>query len=188
MILFMNSSDDNNRNHDKFDRLYAQFYRYAYKVAFNVIHDMHQMEDIMQEVWLNIWRSVDVITDDESAKAWISTLAHNTAKNCLDKKIVRDKRTFDIDDDVLYSVTPDFAVAPADVVASEENIEYIYRQIRSLDKKYADALLLKHKYKCTPTEIAKLLHEPLKTIYSRLSRGEKMLKNKLVGEERSEIK
>lgn len=179
---------DNKNKHEKFDRLYEEFYRYAYKVAFNVIHDANQMEEVMQEVWLNIWRTIDVITNNDSAKAWISTLARNTAINIFDKKIVRDRRTVNIDDDILYAVTPDFAEDPADVVASEENIEYIYRIIRSLDKKYADALLLKHKYKCTPAEISKLLRENPKTIYSRLSRGEKALKNKLLDAERSEVK
>ena len=83
---------DNKERHTKFEQLYKEFYRYSYKVAFNVIHDVNQMEDVMQEAWLNIWRTIDVITDDSSAKAWISTLAHNTAKNILDKKIVRDKK------------------------------------------------------------------------------------------------
>lgn len=121
-------SDSGNR-HEKFEQIYKEFYRYSYKVAFNVIHDVNQMEDVMQEVWLNIWRSIDVITDNESAKAWISTLAHNTAKNILDKKIVQDKRIIDIEDDVLYTVTPDFGDDPIDLVASRDNIEYIYRQI-----------------------------------------------------------
>lgn len=164
---------DNKERHTKFEQLYKEFYRYSYKVAFNVIHDVNQMEDVMQEAWLNIWRTIDVITDDSSAKAWISTLAHNTAKNILDKKIVRDKKFLNIDDDILYAVTPDSADDPIDIVASKDNIEYIYQQIRMLNKKYSDALLLKHKFKCTPDEIAKLLHTNPKTIYTRLSRGEK---------------
>lgn len=179
---------DNQDRHAKFDRLYKEFYRYSYKVAFNVIHDINQMEDVMQEAWLNIWRTIDVITDDSSAKAWISTLAHNTEKNILDKKIVRDKKFLNIDDDILYAVTPDSADDPIDIVASKDNIEYIYQQIRTLNKKYSDALLLKHKFKCTPDEIAKLLHTNPKTIYTRLSRGEKMLKEKLLNAERSEKK
>lgn len=179
---------DNKERHTKFEQLYKEFYRYSYKVAFNVIHDVNQMEDVMQEAWLNIWRTIDVITDDSSAKAWISTLAHNTAKNILDKKIVRDKKFLNIDDDILYAVTPDSADDPIDIVASKDNIEYIYQQIRTLNKKYSDALLLKHKFKCTPDEIAKLLHTNPKTIYTRLSRGEKMLKEKLLNAERSEKK
>lgn len=179
---------DNKERHTKFEQLYKEFYRYSYKVAFNVIHDVNQMEDVMQEAWLNIWRTIDVITDDSSAKAWISTLAHNTAKNILDKKIVRDKKFLNIDDDILYAVTPDSADDPIDIVASKDNIEYIYQQIRTLNKKYSDALLLKHKFKCTPDENAKLLHTNPKTIYTRLSRGEKMLKEKLLNAERSEKK
>lgn len=179
---------DNKDRHAKFDRLYKEFYRYSYTVAYNVIRDVNQMEDVMQEVWLNIWRTCDVITDDSSAKAWISTLARNMAKNVLDKKIVRDKRLLDIDDDVLYAVTPDSEDDPIDIVASKDNIEYIYRQMRTLNKKYSDVLLLKHKFKCTPDEIAKLLHTNPKTIYTRLSRGEKMLKDKLLSAEKSEVK
>lgn len=57
-----------------------------------------------------------------------------------------------------------------------------------LDKKYSDVLLLKHKFKCTPDEIAKILHTNPKTIYTRLSRGEKILKDKLLNSERGEIR
>lgn len=139
----------------------------------------------MQDIWLNIWRTINVITDNTSAKAWISTLARNAAKNLLNKNSTRDKRVIDVDDDVLYSTTPDFESDPIDIVASRDNIDYIYNQIRSMDKKYSDVLLLKHKFKCTPDEIAKLLYINPKTVYTRLSRGEKMLKEKLLNAERS---
>lgn len=89
----------------------------------------------------------------------------------MDKKVVRDKRAIDIDDDFLYAVTSDFGDDPTDIVASKVNITFIYEQMRTLNKKYSDALLLKHKF--TPDEIAKLLHINPKTIYTRLSRGEK---------------
>lgn len=179
---------DTKERHEKFDRLYQEFYRYSYKIAFRIIRDPNQMEDILQEVWANIWRTIDIINDKDSAKAWISTLARNTAKNLSDKNLVRDKRVLNIDDDALYAAIPECTDDPIDIVASKDNIEYIYRQMQSLDKKYADVLLLKHKFRCAPNEIANFLHINPKTVYTRLSRGEKMLKENLLNAEGSEMK
>lgn len=179
--LNSNTTDDQ----EKFDRLYEEFFAYSYQIAINILGGGKHIEDVMQETWVNIWHSMEVITDNTTAKAWIAVLTRNAAINALNKNIVRDKRTLDIDDVVLYATTPDDN-DPLDIVADRDNIEYIYRQMQTLDKKYADVLLLKHKFKCSPEKIAKLLQTNIKTVYTRISRGEKMLKEKLLRHERGE--
>lgn len=139
----------------------------------------------MQEVWLNVWRSFDAVRDERSAKAWIAVLSRNAAKNILDKKTVKDKNMIAADEDV-FAAAPDGGEDPVDLVASRENIEYIYRQMRDLDEKYAAVLLLKYKFNRTPAEIADILHIRLKTVYTRLCRGKELLKNKLLQSERGE--
>lgn len=136
----------------------------------------------MQEIWLKIWRTLDVITDEDSAKDWISTLARNTAINDRNKNNTKENKEPDMEDDVLLAIASNPAEDPADIIANEENVSYIYQKICKLDKKYADVLLLNYKYSYTPLEIASLLHLNQKTIYSRLSRGKAALKNMLLWE------
>lgn len=182
MILFIHSeySDENNK---KFDYIFKEYYRYVYKIVFNVISDISQVEDIVQEVFISVWKTLDAITDDQSAKAWLSTIARNTATNFLKKKIVHDNRILDIDDDIIYSVTPESANDPADLIASQDSVERIYNEIRKLDKRYADVLLLSFKFHLTPDKTAEYLKRNPKTVYTQLKRGKEILKERLLFKE-----
>ncbi|MGN0149415.1 MAG: RNA polymerase sigma factor, partial [Clostridia bacterium] len=68
---------------------------------------------------------------------------------------------------------------PADIVVNQENIQYIYLQIKSLKKIYSDVLLLHLKFHFTPEMISDTLHINIKTVYTRLNRGTKLLRKKL---------
>lgn len=85
----------------------------------------------------------------------------------------------DIDDEASLFILSRCDNEPLNTIVAAENIEFIYKQIKSLKKIYADILLLKYKFDFTPEMISKLLNIKLKTVYTRLSRGENILREKL---------
>ena len=186
MILFFCSVSDNNE--EKFDRIFKKYYNYAYKIAFNVIKDVQQMEDIMQDIFFGVWSTLDVMTDEQSEKAWIAAIARNTAVNALNKKKTRDKKIMDIDDDILYENIPSFSDDPADIAVDDDSVNFIYSQIKLLDKKYSDVLLLKYKFHCSADKIAVLLGMRVKTVYTRIERGRKILMEKLLSRKEEEVR
>ena len=60
--------------------------------------------------------------------------------------------------------------------------EDVVKAIENLDPVYSVTLLLKYERGLTPTEIAEMMEIPEKTVYTRLSRGKKMLRDALKGE------
>lgn len=183
MILFINN-DNTKEKEEKFYNIYNTYYRYTYTIAMNVLkHNSEETEDIVQEVFTNVWKTLDVITDDTSAKAWIATIARNTAINFLKKKVSRNSKTLDIEDDIMYAVIGGEENDPADLVATAESVEKIYEEISNMDKKYADVLLLSFKFHMTPEKIAEVLQRKPKTVYTQLSRGKQILKEKLLSKE-----
>lgn len=183
MILFINSVQ-NIDNNSKFDSIYDKYYAYAYKIAYNILGSPAMIEDVLQDVYVNVWRTIDVITDEQTAKAWISTIARNTAINALNKNNIKNNKFIEIDDDVLFSVTSSEGNDPADIVVSEENVQFIYDAIKNLKHIYSDVLILKYKFHHSPEQIAKLLNLNIKTVYTRLERGTGILKEKLLSKER----
>ena len=179
MILFFNVVEDNRENEQKFDNIYEQYYPYAYKIAYNIVRDTGPMEDIMQNIFLNVWKIIDKMTDEQSTKALIATIARNTAINTGQKISYDNDKTLNIDDDTMYAITPINNVDPLDDIVSEENIQSIYEQIKSMKKIYADVLLLKYKFHFSPEKIAETLQLNIKTVYTRIDRGDKILREKL---------
>lgn len=175
MILFITEYEITNKE-QKFEYIFQTYYSYACKIAFNILNHADGVEDVVQDSFTNIWKTLSVITDEVSAKAWISTIVRNTAINARNKSNRYSQNILEIEDDVMYSVTPDVTCIPEEFVVSNQNVEFIYQQIKTLDKKYADILLLHYKFQFDPTMIASLLKMNPKTVYTRLSRGKEKLK------------
>lgn len=110
----------------------------------------------MQEIFLDVWRSNDVMTDENGEKVWIAVIARNTAVDIRRKKEKTDKNIVDIED-ALYENIPSSSEDLSKIVVDDESVDLIYTQIRMLDKKYSDVLLLKYKFCHSTSEIAELL-------------------------------
>ncbi len=169
----------------KFDCLYDKYYFYAYKIAFEVIHDTQEMEDVMQAVFLNVWKITDKITDEPSAKALVAVIARNTAINEREKRANRSKNIVDVCDERDYDCNPteEECRDPQNIIVSRENINYIYSRIKSMKPIYSDVLILHHKFGFTPEMIAATLGVNIKTVYSRIRRGNEFLKQELLQSE-----
>ena len=71
-------------------------------------------------------------------------------------------------------------------IMEDINIELMYedvvKAIENLDPVYSITLLLKYERGLSPNEIAEMMEISTKTVYTRLSRGKKMLRDALKGE------
>ncbi|MBR5517706.1 MAG: sigma-70 family RNA polymerase sigma factor [Clostridia bacterium] len=184
MLLFINNTETDMTNKEKFDVLYKKYYRYIYKIIFNVLKSNKHVDDAVQETFMKIWKNINVLDrdDEEGCKAFISVVAKNTAINKYNSDKKNTSKIVEIDDEVLLAVVNDNSVNPADIIVNDDNVDYIYSKINELGEKYCDVMLLKYKYHYTPEEISKLTDINLKTVYTRLSRGKEMLKAILLKE------
>ena len=56
----------------------------------------------------------------------------------------------------------------------------IYNSIKEMDKRYSEILLFKYKFHYSAEQIAELLDLNVKTVYTRIDRGRKILKDRLL--------
>ena len=68
-------------------------------------------------------------------------------------------------------------------MASRENVEKIYKEMKNLGNKYTDVIVLKYVCGYSPEEIADVMQLNVKTVYTRLSRGAKRLGERLTEKE-----
>jgi RNA polymerase sigma-70 factor (ECF subfamily) len=143
--------------------LYDRYSSIVYSVALRVLTDTAAAEDVLQEVFMQLWRNPDRFDANRGALApWLAVIARNRAIDALRK---RHPET-DIDD-VVVSVHPDLA-GQAERSRAVEKVRGILDgmpapQRAALEMAYFEGL--------THTEIAAKTGEPLGTVKTRIRAG-----------------
>lgn len=175
MILYLHNTCDED---EYFNYLYDTYYNYAYKICFNILGTDRMIDDTLQDSFLKIYKTMGRIKSKAAAKSWIGTIVRNTAINALISE--HDKAdVVEFNEEWFDNMLDNVENIPVQSLIVKEGIESILTEIRKLDKKYSDILLLKYYFEFEFDEIAQLLHTPIKTVYTRHDRSIKRLRTKL---------
>ena len=143
--------------------LYDRYSALVYAVGLRVLADSSAAEDVLQEVFMQLWRNPARFDASRgSLGAWLAVIARNRAIDALRK------RRYESDiEDVVVSVEPDLA-SEADRSRAVKNVRDVLNgmhpaQRQALELAFFDGL--------THTEIAAKTGEPLGTIKTRIRVG-----------------
>lgn len=143
--------------------LYDRYSSIVYAVALRVLGDTMAAEDVLQEVFLQLWRNPSAFDAARgSLAAWLAVIARNRAIDSLRKR----KPVMDIED-VILSVTPDLA-NEADRSRAAEKVRGILGAMPSAQR---SALEMAYFQGLSHSEIASKTGEPLGTIKTRIRAG-----------------
>lgn len=139
------------------------------RICLYYLKNQFDTEDIFQNVFLKYMLYEGVFTAEEHEKAWFIRVTINACKDHL-KSLFRHGMV------PLEEITEQAAEIP------EEHREVLEALI-SLPAKYKDALYLHYYEGYSAFEIGRILGKKENTVYSLLSRGRRLLKDKLGGDE-----
>ena len=135
----------------------------VYAVALRVLSDPSGAEDVMQEIFLRIWRKPPVLEAGEGSLAgWFAVLARNRAIDQL-----RRRRPTDAPEDVVL-------LSPVNVEAESEHnllLDRARSMMETLPEEQQTVLHLAFFDGLSHSEIATRLGSPLGTIKTRLRRA-----------------
>jgi len=141
-------------------RLYDRYSAIVYSVALRVLGDSGAAEDILQDVFMQLWRKPGVFDSTRgNLAAWLAVIARNRAIDKLRKR----KPESDIED-VVVSVQPDMAGA----AERSRAMEKVRKTLGGLPESQRSALEMAYFEGLTHTEIAAMTGEPLGTIKTRI--------------------
>ena len=144
-------------------RLYDRYSSVVYAVALRVLGDSGRAEDILQEVFMQLWRKPGVFDSSRgNLAAWLSVIARNRAIDNLRKR----RPETDIED-VVVSVVPDLAVA----AERSRAMQKVRGTLGAMPESQRAALEMAYFEGLTHTEIAAKTGEPLGTIKTRIRSG-----------------
>ncbi len=92
----LQSSDDDVRQrleaglyHDAFERLLVMYRQKVFHLAYSMIRNETQAEDVTQDIFLRIWRGLPGYNGAASLSTWIYTISRNTCLTELKKRAAR---------------------------------------------------------------------------------------------------
>ena len=144
-------------------RLYDRYSSIVYSIALRVLGDTGAAEDVLQEVFLQLWRNPGVFDSSRgNMAAWLAVIARNRAIDSLRKR----RPEADIAD-VVVSVEPDLAEDTERARAMEK----IRSVLGDMPAAQRSALEMAYFEGLTHTEIAARTGEPLGTVKTRIRAG-----------------
>lgn len=69
-----------------FDALYKKYSKRVYKFGYTILKSQEESENIMQDVFLNLWENRLKVDKDSSIKAYVFTITYNSAISIIRKK------------------------------------------------------------------------------------------------------
>ncbi len=141
-----------------------------YKVANTYCFDEADRDDLIQEITLQIWRSIESYNNEYKWSTWIYRIALNTSISFYRKNRTHKEKTVDLDQVIQI---PDAYEEPSD----NNNFVLLRRFVREL-KEIDRALILLHLEGLSSQEIAGIMATTQTNVTTKVSRIKKKLKLK----------
>src|SRR5437870_4227692 len=153
-----------------------------YRAALRLTRVPADAEDLVQDTYLKAFRAADRFEPGTNMRAWLFTILHNTARN---RARDRARDTVSVDSDVVDRA----AELPAPGASAVETPETrlmrdtlapdLQAAVDALPDAFREAVWLRDVEEFSYAEIAEMLSIPVGTVMSRLSRGRRMLFERL---------
>jgi RNA polymerase sigma-70 factor (ECF subfamily) len=144
-------------------QLYDRYSSIVYSVALRVLGDTGGAEDVVQDVFMQLWRNPAAFDSSRgSLPAWLAVIARNRAIDAIRKRHPEDDIA-----ETIVSVEPDLAGETERARA----IEKVRGTLGTMPAPQRDALELAFFEGLTHSEIAEKTGEPLGTIKTRIRAG-----------------
>ena len=155
-----------------------------YRTALRLTHVPADAEDLVQETYLKAFRAADRFQAGTNLRAWLFTILHNTARNRARDR-ARDTVTADsevvdrADDSAVAWAGAGPAETPETLLLRDTLTPDLRAAVEALPDAFRQAVWLRDVEEFSHAEIAEMLAIPVGTVMSRISRGRRLLFDRL---------
>jgi RNA polymerase sigma-70 factor (ECF subfamily) len=159
---------------DEFEAAAMPHMNDIYRTAARLLGNGTGADDIVQDVYLQAWKSFDQFELGTNCRAWLFRILFHTLnhyrRKWLNIRMVRES-------DEILDQTPAASPALPEHITDEE----MMAALAEVPQEFRAAVLLIDVEEFSYKETAGILNVPIGTVMSRLSRGRKVLREKLAG-------
>ena len=155
-----------------FEGLVARYAEKVFHLAYSMVRNETQAEDLAQETFLRVWRGLPGYHGGASLSTWLYTIARNTCLTELKRRSARPTLSLDEPEthDALEGLTALHTAAP------EAGLELdVHHLLEQLPEKYRQVVTLFYLEQKSYEEVSALLGLPLGTVKTFLYRAKRQL-------------
>lgn len=160
-----------------FKEKYIPYHRKMYHLAFKLLEDAYDAEDIVQEVYIKLWNKRDELNHVENPESYCIVMLRNL---CLDYIRTRNRHRMQSTEDVIL---PDKVILPDDIDNIDE-IKCIESIIEKLPEQQQTIIKLRHFEDYSNEEIEKIMGLTSVNVRVLLSRARKKIKELFIKQNR----
>jgi RNA polymerase sigma-70 factor, ECF subfamily len=157
-----------------FDVLYRKYSKKLYKFGFSILKSTEESENLIQEVFLNLWENRRKVEKNSSIKSYVFTITYNSAISIIRKK-------------ARESEFVEYLKSLQEVNVEPVNVELEYNElsdkindiIKELPQRQKEVFLLNRMEGLKYNEIAERLGISVNTIENHVSHALKTIRKKL---------
>jgi RNA polymerase sigma-70 factor (ECF subfamily) len=179
LISSLQAGDEN-----AYEQLIARFQTPVYSLAWRLLNDPADASDVVQEVFLKIFRNVGSFRGDSTLRTWVYRIAVNEAHNRR-RWLFRHRRgetgideNFD-DGEGRERPLTDSGETPFDFTMNREAQLLLEEGLAAINPVFRAALVLREVEDMSYEEIAAILEVSMGTVKSRIMRGREALRKYL---------
>lgn len=159
--------------------LYDRYARPSYSLARRICVDELLAEDVVQEVFLAVWRDPSRYVADRGAfSSWLLTLVHHKAVDAVRREGVHRRRQVAMDDETTDRLAPESPGADQDAIGAVVALD-VRSALKLLPTEQRTAMMLAYYGGYTQREVAALVGVPLGTVKSRMFAAAARLRSSL---------
>lgn len=163
----------------KYEILIKQYKNTIYNYAFYMLKDSMDADDVSQEVFIKIWKSIDTF-NLKAAKAWIMKVTHNLCIDYLRRRKANQGREIDIEKEFKNKSGEDNNLTDVEVGLRKKILkEKISDGIKHLPETLRSVFVLYELQGFKYSEISETLNLPLNSVKVYLMRARKKLQEEL---------
>ena len=169
-----------------FATLYERTSSHLFAVVLRINRDRAQAEDILQEVYINVWRAAKTFDAAQSQPlTWLTSIARNRAIDSLRRVQARPQiQTYgasdsagDAEDDSVYDTVADGAPGPLELLSQAADARALAACMEHLNALQRQSLALAFFHGLSHAEVAEQMRQPLGTVKSWVRRALMTLKS-----------
>jgi RNA polymerase sigma-70 factor (ECF subfamily) len=169
-----------------YERLIQRFEVPVFNIVSRLMDDPADAADVVQEVFLKVFRNVASFRQDSSLKTWIYRIAVNEARNHRRWFSRHRRQEVGLEADPgetqgYQDWLPDPGRSPFEMALDHETRELIEEALAQVNPRFRAALVLREIEGLSYEEIVEILDISLGTVKSRILRGREALRKQLAG-------
>jgi RNA polymerase sigma-70 factor (ECF subfamily) len=155
----------------------------AYRLAVTILRNTGDAEDVIQDVFLRIFRQIGGYRGDANFQTWLTAIIVNACRDRLRRQKIR--RTIPLEWLRGNAIRDD--TNPADEAEKRWELQTLWGIVNRMEDKYRLPMILFYHEGLTADEVGQVLKLPTHTVYTRLNAARQKLRT-AIDEKQSRVK